>query len=136
MSMLTSMNEIDIAWAAGFFDGEGCISFRPNNGGKNPFIRISINQNADNREVLDKFIRIVGVGKVYGPYGRGRNKDVCSMYVGKYEHTQYIIALLWKHMSTCKRVQAKQAILRYKQFTPDNSARAYVEDVDLDPDVY
>ena len=50
----------DIAWAAGFFEGEGCLT--KSNG--RPVLRLS---NAD-EVVLRRFSEIMGVGVVYGPY--------------------------------------------------------------------
>ncbi len=59
--------EIDIAWAAGFFEGEGsvyCWSYRSNNK-EYKYLRAKAGQNE--REPLDKLVQILG-GKVYGPY--------------------------------------------------------------------
>lgn len=57
--------ETELAWAAGFFDGEGSAVLSPSAGGK-LYARVSIGQNT--REALDRFCAAVGVGKVYGPY--------------------------------------------------------------------
>lgn len=57
-----SEEDIELAWAAGFFDGEGSSYFV---NGKYPNISIS---QTDPR-VLERFQRAVGgVGGVYGPY--------------------------------------------------------------------
>lgn len=54
-----------LAWAAGLFDGEGSFSsHRAYNG--NYYPHASIGQ--AHREVLDRFMLSVGLGKVYGPY--------------------------------------------------------------------
>jgi hypothetical protein len=56
------MNEqLDIAWAAGLFEGEGCLT-RP----KYPTMQLT----TTDRDVVMKFKRVVGCGKVYGPYNR------------------------------------------------------------------
>lgn len=57
------MDNHDIAWAAGFFDGEGWA----NRSGRS--VRARINQAGVDGvpEVLTKFQRIVGVGRIKGP---------------------------------------------------------------------
>ena len=61
----------ELAWAAGIFDGEGCVT--ASYGGKNgrrhtrASLVVSIGQSGDT-EILDKFCEIVGLGKVRGPY--------------------------------------------------------------------
>lgn len=52
-----------LAWAAGFFEGEGCIT----TASKGKYARLSIS--GVDKEPLDEFASIVGAGKVYGPYG-------------------------------------------------------------------
>lgn len=52
--------ETEYAWAAGFFDGEGCSTL------SSGYISISIAQN--HIEVLERFKKIVGLGAVSGPY--------------------------------------------------------------------
>jgi len=55
----------DIAWAAGFFEGEGCWNlYTQRNGSKT--VRASLGQKGVNgKELLDKFLQIAGVGKIY-----------------------------------------------------------------------
>lgn len=62
------MSNKDIAWAAGFFEGEGyvqCVK-RKNKKRTDRYFSISIAQ--VDRRPLDKFVEIFG-GKVNGPYG-------------------------------------------------------------------
>jgi len=54
---------IELAWCAGFYDGEG--HFGKNGAGTDVVLRI----NQCHREPLDRFRQAIGVGKVYGPYG-------------------------------------------------------------------
>ena len=48
------------AWAAGLFEGEGCIYMNHK--------RMCAQIRSTDKDVLDRFCDIVGVGKVYGPY--------------------------------------------------------------------
>ena len=66
-----STNSLEIAWAAGFFEGEGCISrhSKTNN-------RWALQMASTDKDVIEKFVNIVGIGKLYGPYQqRQRTKD-------------------------------------------------------------
>lgn len=53
-------------WAAGFFDGEGCISLRTGRNRKyGNYLRVTITQ-TDVRP-LERFLAAVGVGSIEGP---------------------------------------------------------------------
>jgi hypothetical protein len=53
----------EVAWDAGLFEGEGTITAC----GGCLHLRIQLT----NLEVLERFHKIVGTGKIYGPYTRG-----------------------------------------------------------------
>lgn len=56
-------HEREIAWAAGLFEGEGCVYISKQ---KTPQPRLQIRM--CDRGPLDRFCLVVGQGKVYGPY--------------------------------------------------------------------
>ncbi|QZE11297.1 LAGLIDADG endonuclease [Streptomyces phage Forrest] len=61
------MNENDLSYIAGFFDGEGCAYVsnpKASNGKRYPRVLAKIAQN--DREVLDWIAELFGFGKVYG----------------------------------------------------------------------
>lgn len=60
-------NSLDIAWAAGLFEGEGSVFLAP--GGK---ARMSLNMTDE--DVVKKFHSVVGCGQFRGPYARGIHK--------------------------------------------------------------
>ena len=62
-------NKTERAWAAGFFDGEGCIRHQSTMGNR----IVSINIAQTNIEPLERFLACVDAGKIYGPY-RHKNK--------------------------------------------------------------
>jgi hypothetical protein len=68
------MNQEALAWAAGFFDGEGCFHFslrRRSDGALDRSTQVRMTQ-ADS-EVLIRFRDAVGgLGRVYGPYDKRR----------------------------------------------------------------
>lgn len=69
-------SETELAWAAGFFEGEGCISSaRPRAVLR---IRAAVSQNGPHAPaILQRFVDAVGFGKVLGPYD----------YSDRYENT-------------------------------------------------
>jgi hypothetical protein len=50
----------EFAWAAGLFEGEGSITLAP---------RPRLQMKMADEDVVRRFAEIIGVGKVYGPYG-------------------------------------------------------------------
>lgn len=72
-------SEIELAWAAGFFDGEGCFKGARTNGiSDTKYGRVSISQK--DPEVLYRFKSAVGgLGSVNGPYGKNGDSH-CPMW--------------------------------------------------------
>jgi hypothetical protein len=103
----------ELAWAAGFFDGDGCFGYTPRTG-----ICVAIGQR--DRDVLDRFLRIAGVGKVYGPYERtsgGLGGERLFQYRAQgFEKTQAIAALLWFKLDAAKRAQAIDVLRKRRKF--------------------
>lgn len=104
-------NREELAWAAGFFDGEGHVSFnhRKNTRSKGG-LRFTVAQ-AD-RAVLDRMQRALGIGRVKGPYGpyKTQTKPFWIYMVGSFEEVQAAIAMMWSFLSPVKRAQAKVAL--------------------------
>jgi hypothetical protein len=98
----------EFGWTAGFFDGDGCFSYSNSTGG----MCVAIGQR--DREVLDRFRRIVGVGKIYGPYDRkpgGLGGITLFQYrAAGFEKTQAIAGMLWFKLGSAKREQATQVM--------------------------
>lgn len=94
------------AWAAGFFDGEGCVSVRR---GRNRrygnYLRLTITQ-ADRRP-LDRFQRTFDLGKVYGPRKPGPlgKKPLYYYVLQRLSDVNLVLDLLWPHLSEPKREQ-------------------------------
>jgi hypothetical protein len=98
----------ELAWAAGFFDGEGSIFYR---GRKRRELTLTVAQ-ADRRP-LDRFVKTVQIGSVRGPY-KPRYKNGKPYYVysiASHLRVQAVIAMLWKWLSEPKREQASGALL-------------------------
>jgi len=107
------LNREELAWAAGFYDGEGCLFFNR----INRSVGIDVSQTSTTGEppgTLTRFQNAVGgIGKIYGPYNKHDNgKPVYSFRVGKFERVQAIIAMLWLFLGQVKRDQAKDALVK------------------------
>src|SRR4051812_10898075 len=59
-----SPTEAEIAWAAGLFEGEGCLRVNDTYGAKRPRAELV----STDEDVVRRFHAIVGVGNVHGPY--------------------------------------------------------------------
>jgi len=98
-----------LAWAAGFFDGEGCFSFSV--AGK--YVCVSVSQT--DFEPLLRFQEAVGIGNILGPYDmrkkdRWIRKPQYVYRVNGYERVQAIAAMLWHWLGPAKRAQALHAL--------------------------
>lgn len=118
------MNQKELAWAAGFFDGEGytaCL-FRQKGRGT-AYIATTIGQ--VDRQVLDRFQAAVGVGKVRGPYQlKAKNQKIWMWSAtANFEHAQAMIAKLWKFLSPVKRDQAAKALRLLSECRANNLRR-------------
>lgn len=96
----------ELAWAAGFFDGEGCFTITKDKNGVPAYARCSINQ--IHPEVLLRFQAAVELGKVSGPYFKGNKRQPlyhfqCTDYYG----TKAIYELLHPFLGSIKREQGR-----------------------------
>ncbi len=101
---LDTFSRENVAWAAGFFDAEGCFSTTARVG-----VGASITQT--DRELLDRFRAIVGFGKVYGPYqtraaDRFPRKPHYFYKAYGRERVQALLAMMWTWLGSAKRQQA------------------------------
>lgn len=112
----------ELAWAAGFFDGEGCTTVtrcrpklraidqeRPQIG-----LRSSIAQ--VEKDVLDRFCVAVGVGAVRGPYQSRNNRQPHFQWNASNVDVVKMLDLLWPYLSNPKRVQAWLKVTEYSAY--------------------
>ena len=106
------VRRLELAWAAGFFDGEGSTFVH----GRRRHPKISITQapdppNGTPAGVLDRFYRAVGeIGNVEGPY-REKTGGLKWLYIANgHEMVPAVIALLWTWLGPVKREQPPTAL--------------------------
>lgn len=104
-----------MAWAAGFFDGEGYIGLQLSHGGNAQNVRMSVYQTS--LQPIERFHKAVwGLGKLVKPRNNKSFLQKKTMYEwrsGRYEEVQAVVALLWSFLSEPKRQQARKAMLTY-----------------------
>lgn len=105
------MHDIELAWAAGFWDGEGCVTFTTNGVSGKIYPQINISQ-AD-PEVLERFKRAVGgIGNIHGPYPTkyAAWSDMFYYRVGNKSEVEAIVNLLRPLVCSIKREQMDRVL--------------------------
>jgi len=92
----------EVAWAAGFFEGEGTIT---QNGG-----RLVARLNNTDSEPVYRFAKIARFGEVYGPY-QYEQRDGCRrkpywVWLAEEYDALEVLELLWPWLSHRRRGQA------------------------------
>lgn len=124
LNLTLELNKQELAWAAGFFDGEGCTRagrWYTVTGLERTTPTISIGQALSEGEaipeVLLRFKAAVGnIGRIRGPHRRTRLgklcKSQCTYGTAGFQNVQAVIAMLWPWLSPVKRAQAKETLLK------------------------
>lgn len=117
---ITKLNKQNLAWAAGFFDGEGNARPTPRkitSEYQTPKTLVQATTSQVELEPIQKFIDAVQVGKLYGPYDRkGINQRPIYRYcANSYESVQQLACLLWPWLCTPKKVQFRETLLAHAQ---------------------
>lgn len=118
----------ELAWAAGFFDGEGTThgrvrTERPGKNGDTTTLHMKVAQVC--REPLDRFHHAVrGLGKIYGPYNtrvlygptgkQYRCQPIWEWRISNWRDAQAAYTLLWKYLSPPKRAQVMGAVAIFR----------------------
>jgi hypothetical protein len=114
------MNTHELAWAAGFFDGEGHAGFhrRPRitqTGGRQTYSAIVLDIRQTDRRVLERFQNAIGLGRIYGPYNSNNPnaKPFYAFSLAKFEYVQAATAKLWRWLSPVKKQQLATTLQAY-----------------------
>jgi hypothetical protein len=103
----------NLAWAAGFFDGEGSTTVSaPNIRHKGRYVRLQIPQK--DKECLERFQRVIGDGTIYKREAANRY-DYVLFGKGK---AKKALDILWPWLGTLKRKQAELALAQEKYIAP------------------
>lgn len=118
----------ELAWAAGFFDGEGNIRAKENTAGGYQ-LRLTVTQ--AHEPALRRFERAVGIKGSMENRGRSVNGtvDVHNLGYYKFESVQAIIAMLWTFLCDQKREQATEALMKARTKVPLEQRRYSLDKV-------
>lgn len=101
-------NKEDVAWLAGFWEGEGSIK-----GSKTGSFVLNITQ--VDKEPLDKCVSILGFGVVYGPLTyayKPNSQPYYTFSVSTFERVQQVVILIWPYLSRRRKDQIKACFAR------------------------
>jgi hypothetical protein len=111
------MDKHDVAWAAGFFEGEGTVGCRLQMQNNKPYYRLVANVTQTFREPLDKFQEIFGTGKVRGPYGPySGNRQPHFQYNISGKNAVEVLEKMLPYLFH-KGEQTREALAKYKEYT-------------------
>lgn len=105
--------ELDLAWAGGFFDGEGTTSVLKAQRDKYRYLRMSVSQK--NPELLYKFQTIFNCGKVYK-----NSRGIHSWDCYRQDEVFDVLDKIWPYIGSQKKeqaIQAKENVISYSKST-------------------
>lgn len=110
----------DIAWAAGLFEGEGCVRIRPRGCGEMTLAMTD-------RDVVERFAEIVGAGKVKRNDGPARNGHQVQWRwnVSRFETVQAVVAMIWPWLGERRRAKALEVLTIAKTRGLRNSLKTH-----------
>ena len=103
----------NVAWAAGLFEGEGCIRWVQNRpGSRRLYVRLHVNMT--DRDVLERFRAIVGGGIIFGPYASAKPsgepaKDVWKWSATRSQDVARILSLFMPYFGERRFAKAEKA---------------------------
>jgi hypothetical protein len=85
--MPQELDREELAWAGGYFEGEGCFYAKYGY----PAATLS----STDGDPVERFVAATGLGKVLGPYNKGKHKPQYRWAIQGFEKTQALAAMLW-----------------------------------------
>ncbi len=107
------------AWLAGIFEGEGCFSGRFESGpGKDRTVTAKVAMS--DRDTVEKFHRLIGLGNISGPHldSRGKSKPMWKWTVSSFELFQQTVCYLWPWLGERRRAKATELLKGYSSWQP------------------
>lgn len=101
------MEPVDTAWAAGLFEGEGYITIFQMEHNVLPLIRLGITMT--DRDVLERFCRIVECGRVTGEhrFGREHHKPTFRWAIGNRKDVERILLAFLPYLGERRTAKAQ-----------------------------
>lgn len=104
----TGATREDLAWAAGLFEGEGCITIGERNATRrrHPICQL----NMADEDVVRRLHTVLGVGTVRMRKYQPVKKDQWVWRVSSFEDAQYVIAALWNWLGARRKNRALEVL--------------------------
>jgi hypothetical protein len=96
------------AWAAGLFEGEGCVASREQKG--KTYHRLVVRMTDE--DVIRHLHRVIGRGSVYGPYAPSKvgRKPVWEWSCTSRLDISFIVAMFWPWLGDRRRQRIREVI--------------------------
>jgi hypothetical protein len=114
------MDRHELAWAAGFFDGEGWAN-RSRRGVQS---RINQSDNDGVPNVLVRFKRIVGCGRIHGPVREDGRQDLYYWDVSSRSDVEALTDAIWPWLGDVKRAEFRVALSRVPTVVEEDLPRS------------
>lgn len=123
-------NDVEIAWCAGFFDGEGHVSYYRSyphiiTGRVTGAMRCNVPQASDNIETLERFQRAVGLGKIKGPYPMPNSTRTQHKLQFGVKEVETLFLTLSPYLMSEKSNDFRNALMAYWTHNPHPTAEDY-----------
>jgi hypothetical protein len=107
----------EVAWAAGLFEGEGCVAFgQSGRKGSGKSISAQIRLAMTDRDMVERFAQVVRVGALHRPRrGRPNEKIIYGWAAYGFENVQQVIAMFWPWLGQRRRARAREVLLATRQ---------------------
>jgi hypothetical protein len=106
---MIQLNREEVAWAAGLFEGEGCITGRIQKGGKTPDMFLQVV--STDEDVVRHFHNVVRLGSVRGPIIKKVGYKPCWEWRARgFQPSQAILAWFWPFLHARRRAKARQQL--------------------------
>jgi hypothetical protein len=115
--MIMERKDTDVAWCAGFFDGEGHVSYHrgyPHSvtGRVSAQLYANVPQSSENIEVLEFFQSVIGFGQIKGPYKMPSGKPQHRLQFGVRE-VEDLLKILAPYLRAEKSGDFRRALAAY-----------------------
>lgn len=108
-----TLTEADWAWAAGFYEGEGSITYSFTNQRQTGMMRMQIGQK--DREPLNRWLYVVRCGKINGPYERDA-RPIYYWQMGQRDEIARIYHKISPWLSQRRKGQFAEVFYKYGQY--------------------
>jgi hypothetical protein len=110
-------NREELAWAAGFYDGEGSAGAYRLRNRTSYYVSLRMSIHQIELSPLVRFKAAVnGVGTISEPRAINSGKPIRAWQANSYEEGQAVIAMLWPFLCEPKKKQAENALRKMRKY--------------------